>query len=163
MRISKPALLSSSSIRAVALFEAAKGTLVLLTGFGVLSLIHRDVQRFAEQLVAHMHLNPAKHYPRIFLDAAANLTESHLLLLATFAASYGLVRFIEAYGLWYGRRWAEWFAAVSGAIYIPFELYELFHRMNWLSFGALVLNVLVVGLMVNALFRVRPSGSSKTD
>jgi uncharacterized membrane protein (DUF2068 family) len=152
-----------NTIRAVALYEAAKGTLVVLTGFGALSLIHRDAQQFAERLVAHMHLNPAKHYPRIFLDAAANLTETHLLLLAAFAASYGLVRFIEAYGLWYGRRWAEWFAAVSGAIYIPFEIYELFHRVSWLSLSALVLNVLVVALMVNVLYRVQPADNSKTN
>jgi uncharacterized membrane protein (DUF2068 family) len=84
------------------------------------------------------------------------------LLLAALAATYGLVRFIEAYGLWHGRRWAEWFAAVSGAIYIPFELYELLQGINWLSLGALVVNVLVVGLMVNALYRTQPAGSSKT-
>ena len=121
---------SSGTVRAVALFEAAKGTLVWLTGFGALSLIHHDAQQFAEQLVAHLHLNPAKHYPHIFIDVAANLTEPRLLALAAMAAMYGLVRFIEAYGLWNGRRWAEWFAAVSGVIYIPFELYDLFQRAN---------------------------------
>jgi uncharacterized membrane protein (DUF2068 family) len=153
---------SFSTIRAVALLEAAKGTLVLLTGFGALSLIHRDAQRFAEELVGHLHLNPAKHYPRIFIEAATNFAETHLLLLAALAATYGLVRFIEAYGLWHGRRWAEWFAAVSGGIYIPFEIYELLKGMNWLSLGALVVNVLVVGLMVNALYRTQPANGSKT-
>ena len=147
---------SFSTVRAVALFEAAKGTLVLLTGFGALSLIHHDAQRFAEQLVGHLHLNPAKHYPRIFIDTAAHLTDARLWMLATLAATYGLVRFVEAYGLWRGRRWAEWFAAVSGGIYIPFELYELFQGINWLSLGALVANVLIVGLMVNALLRNQP-------
>lgn len=147
---------SFSTVRAVALFEAAKGTLVLLTGFGALSLIHHDAQRFAEQLVGHLHLNPAKHYPRIFIDTAAHLTDARLWMLATLAATYGLVRFVEAYGLWRGRRWAEWFAAVSGGIYIPFELYELFQGINWLSLGALMANVLIVGLMVNALLRNQP-------
>lgn len=147
---------SFSTVRAVALFEAAKGTLVLLTGFGALSLIHHDAQRFAEQLVGHLHLNPAKHYPRIFIDTAAHLTDARLWMLAILAATYGLVRFVEAYGLWRGRRWAEWFAAVSGGIYIPFELYELFQGINWLSLGALVANVLIVGLMVNALLRNQP-------
>ena len=52
-----------------------------------------------------------------------------------------------------GRRWAEWFAAISGGIYIPFELYELFQGVTWLSLGALVVNVFIVGLMVNALIR----------
>jgi uncharacterized membrane protein (DUF2068 family) len=147
---------SFSTVRAVSLFEAAKGTLVLLTGFGALSLIHHDAQRFAEQLVGHLHLNPAKHYPRIFIDTAAHLTDARLWMLATLAATYGLVRFVEAYGLWRGRRWAEWFAAVSGGIYIPFELYELFQGINWLSLSALVANVLIVGLMVNALLRNQP-------
>lgn len=141
------------TVRAVALLEAAKGTLVILTGFGALSLIHRDTQQFAERLVGHLHLNPAKHYPRIFIDTIAHLTDARLWMLATLAATYGLVRFVEAYGLWRQRRWAEWFAAASGGIYIPFELSELFHRITWLSLGALAVNVLVVGLMINALFR----------
>jgi uncharacterized membrane protein (DUF2068 family) len=141
------------TVRAVALLEAGKGTLVILTGFGALSLVHRDTQRFAERLVGHLHLNPAKHYPRIFIDTMAHLTDARLWMLATLAATYGLVRFVESYGLWRKRRWAEWFAAASGGIYIPFELYELFHRITWLSLGALAVNVLVVGLMINALFQ----------
>lgn len=154
------AMPSFGTVRAVALFEAAKGTLVVVSGFGALSLVHHDVRRYAEQLVGHLHLNPAKHYPQIFIDAAANLTAPRLLVLAALAASYGLVRFVEAYGLWRGRRWAEWFAAVSGAIYIPFEVFELYRRASWLSLGALVVNVLVVGLMVNALRRARSAGNS---
>jgi uncharacterized membrane protein (DUF2068 family) len=154
---------SLNTVRAVALFEAAKGTLVVLSGFGALTLVHHDAQRFAEQLVGHLHLNPAKHYPQIFIDAAANLTETRLLVLAALAAAYGLVRFIEAYGLWYGRRWAEWFAAVSGAVYIPFELYELVQRASWLSLGALLANVLVAGLMVNALYRVQSAGNARAE
>jgi len=144
------------SIRAVALLEAAKGMLVVLSGCGALSLIHRDTQQIAEQLVAHLHLNPAKHYPQIFIDAASHLTDGRLWMLAIFAAIYGMVRFIEAYGLWRGLRWAEWFAAVSGVIYIPFEIYELLHKVNWLAFGALAINLLVVGLMIHALMRNPP-------
>jgi uncharacterized membrane protein (DUF2068 family) len=149
-----------NTVRAVALFEAAKGTLVILTGFGALSLIHHDAQRFAEQLVGHLHLNPAKHYPRIFIDTAANLTDTRLWRLAALAAMYGLIRFIEAYGLWLGRRWAEWFAAVSGGIYIPFEIYELLQGATWLALGALVVNVLIVGLMIHTLLRVQTEDRS---
>jgi len=149
-----------NTVRAVALFEAAKGILVLLTGFGALSLIHHDAQRIAEQLVGHLHLNPAKHYPRIFIDTAANLTDVRLWRLATLAAMYGLVRFVEAYGLWFGRRWAEWFAAATGGIYIPFEIYELLHGATWLAFGALLANVLIVVLMINSLRRIQSADSS---
>ena len=141
------------------MLEAAKGILVLLTGFGVLSLMHHDAQRLAEQLVGHLHLNPARNFPRIFIDAAAHLTDARLWMLATLAALYGLVRFIEAYGLWYGRRWAEWFAAISGGVYIPFELYELLQGATWISFLALMVNVFVVGLMIDALHRAHPAAN----
>jgi len=145
------------TIRAVALFEGTKGALVFVVGFSALSLIHHDAQRLGEQLVAHLHLNPASRYPRIFTDAVADLTDARLWLLAALAGMYGLVRFVEAYGLWRERRWAQWFAAVSGAIYIPFELYELFKGVTWLSLGALLVNVFIVGIMINALLREHPA------
>ncbi len=128
----------------------------MLAGAGALSLIHHDVQYYAEQLVGHLHLNPAKYYPQIFIEAATHLTDARLRLLAIFAALYGVVRFIEAYGLWGGRRWAEWFAAISGGIYVPFELYELYSKATWLSLTALLANVLIVGLMVNTLLHKTP-------
>jgi uncharacterized membrane protein (DUF2068 family) len=140
-------------VRAVAVFEASKGALVLLAGCGLLSLIHHSAQQIAEQLVGHLHLNPASRYSQIFIDAAAALTEPRVKLLALGAAAYALARFIEAYGLWRSRRWAHWFAAISAAIYIPFELYGLRHHVDGLTVGALAMNVLVVALMARALLR----------
>jgi uncharacterized membrane protein (DUF2068 family) len=139
------------TVRAVALFEATKGALALLAGFGALSLIHHDAQRMAEALLGRLHLNAAKKYPNIFLEAAGHLTDARLWVLATLAAAYTLVRFCEAYGLWNERRWAQWLAAGSGGIYVPFELYDLFKGFNWISVAALLVNVLIVGLMLNVL------------
>jgi len=144
---------TSGIVRGVALFEAAKGALVFLAGFGALSLVHKDVAGMAAELLSHFHLNPAKHYPSIFLDAAGQLTDTRLWTLAALAAAYGTVRFIEAYGLWRRRRWAEWLAAGSGVLYMPFELYEMAQGFAWLSVAVLAVNVLVVGLMVDALRR----------
>jgi len=145
----------SSALRTVALIEATKGALVLLAGFGLLSLIHHDIQGFAERLIAHGHLNPAAHFPRIFMEVATRLTDSRLLLIAAGAGVYSLARFIEAYGLWYGRRWAEWFAALSGGIYIPFEVFGLYERITWLRLGMLTLNAMIVTIMLYGVFRFR--------
>lgn len=143
----------SGGLRLVALLEAAKGLLVLSAGFGLLSLVHRDVQSFAEHLVMHSHLNPAARYPRIFIDAAARLSDSRLLLLAAGASAYAAVRFVEAYGLWFARRWAEWFAAIGGAIYIPFELLELAKRVTWIGLALVLVNAAVVAFMLYCVFR----------
>jgi uncharacterized membrane protein (DUF2068 family) len=142
-----------SGVRAVAALEAAKGVLVLAAGLGLLSLLHRDVQHFGDRIVHHFHLDPAKHYPHIFLKAAENLTDGRIMLLAAGAATYAVLRLVEAYGLWRDRRWAEWLSALSGAIYIPFEIAHLRHHPTWLSLSALVVNVLVVLLMCAVLWR----------
>ena len=142
-------------LRAVALFEAFKGVIVLSLGFGLLSFLGRDAEDLAERLVNRLHLDPAHHYPAIFIQAMAGVTDARLWLFAGLAALYSTVRFVEAYGLWHARRWAEWFAALSGAIYIPVEVYELAHRASWLKLGALVINLVVVGYMVWLLTEAR--------
>lgn len=142
---------TAGALRLIAVFEALKGAAILLAGFGLLSLLHKDVQRMAEELVGHFHLNPASRYPRIFLEASANLGDSRLVLLAALALVYACVRLIEAYGLWRGRRWAEWFAVASGGIYVPIEIYELFHHVSWMTAGTLALNTGIVAYMACAL------------
>lgn len=138
----------TKGLRAVALFEASKGAVLLAAGCGLLALLGRDAEHFASQVIHRFHLNPANRYPRIFLEVARNVNNSQLVLLAIGAALYATVRFVEAYGLWHGRRWAEWVAAVSGAIYVPIEIYELAVKVTWLRAGALILNLAIVGYMV---------------
>jgi len=65
------------------------------------------------------------------------------------------VRFVEAYGLWRQRWWAEGFAALSGAIYMPFEVYRLLHGGHLVPAIAFALNTLVVAFMVYALWMRR--------
>src|SRR5215471_21835247 len=113
---------SPVGLKAAALFEALKGVLVILAGVGLLAFVHRDAQAFAERLVVHLHLNPARHYPRVFIEAAGRLTDSNLWLLAAGAFAYSTLRFAEAYGLWRARSWAEWIGIVSGGIYLPLEV-----------------------------------------
>jgi uncharacterized membrane protein (DUF2068 family) len=138
---------SSVRIRAVAIVEGSKGLLVLLAGFGLLSLIHHDVGRFAAGIVRHSHLNPASHYPRIFISAAASVTDSRLWFLALAALLYSAVRLIEAYGLWYRRTWAEIFAIITGAIYLPIEIYEIVERVTAVRITVFVVNALIVAML----------------
>jgi len=135
-------------LRTIALLEAAKGAIVLVIGFGLLSFLGQDAEEFAEHLVNRLHLNPAHHYPQIFIHAMTDVTDSKLWALAGLAVLYSAIRFAEAYGLWQQRRWAEWLAALSGAVYVPVEIYEIAHRASWLKVGALIINLAIVAYMV---------------
>ena len=134
----------SPGLRVVAAFEAAKGLVVLLAGFGLLLLVHRDVQAVAERIVSHLHLNPASRYPRIFIQTATEATPGRLRLLALGALVYSALRGIEAVGLWKARRWAEWFGVATGLIYVPFEALAFTRRPGLEPFLALVLNLGIV-------------------
>lgn len=152
----KSGIATHSGVRAVAVVEAAKGTVLLLAGFGLLSLVHRSAQAVAEEIVGHLHLNPASRYPRIFIDLAGNLSDTRLWLLSVLALTYASLRFLEAYGLWRERNWAEWLAVASGAIYVPFEIYELMAGVSVLKLFTFSVNIAVVAYMLHVLRQSRP-------
>jgi uncharacterized membrane protein (DUF2068 family) len=144
---------STAGVRTIAAFEAAKGLLVLAAGLGLLTLLHKDVQEVAESIVRHLHLNPARHMPQIFLHAAARMTDKRLLLFAVGAFAYSLFRLVEAYGLWFLRPWAEWLAIVSAGLYLPVEVVELVRRPTFVRGGILITNVIIVVALLDVRLR----------
>jgi len=146
-------------IRLIALFEAFKGALVLVAGLGLLSLVHRDLETLALRLMRYLQIDPTRHYPQELLAAASHVDPARLYLLAAFAFAYALLRFSEAWGLWFMRSWGEWLAILSGALYLPFELYEVFERVTWMRLGVLLVNVAVVAYLVRARVMRRREGA----
>jgi len=146
---------AARGIHIVSIFEGAKGLLVLLVGLGLLEFIHKDLHLFAEQIVGQFHLNPARHYPRIFIDAINHLTDGQLLAMAFSALLYSAVRFVEAVGLWLQKQWAEWFGLLTGGLYIPIELLEITRGMTWPKVTVLIVNTGVVGYLACILYQSR--------
>lgn len=144
---------SSRGLHIVALFEGAKGVLVLLVGFELLSFIHKDLHEAAMRLVEHLHFNPASHYPRIFLDLTERINDTNLWSMAIAAAMYSVVRMTEAVGLWLRKAWAEWFAILTGGIYIPVEIFEVARSATWPRVTVLVVNVGVVSYLLFDLIK----------
>ena len=131
-------------LRTIAVFEAVKGLLILAVGFGVWRLRHRDIDDVVDRIVNFFHLNPEGHLSNIFSKAAENLTAKNLVLVAIGALVYSIIRFAEAYGLWRARAWAEWFALISGTVYIPFEIHALLHHPNLIKWAILLINIAIV-------------------
>jgi uncharacterized membrane protein (DUF2068 family) len=146
---------SRNVVRSVALFEAAKGVLVLLAGFGLLSLLHHDFRAVAAALVGRLHLDPTHRLASVFIEAASRMTDLRLWLISLAGFLYALFRLVEAYGLWRERTWAEWLAVVSGGMYLPVEIYELSERVTWVRISAVVVNAAVVAMMIAVLRRNR--------
>ena len=139
-------------LRGIALFEATKGIGGLIVGIWLLTLLHKDMESVATHLLHFLHqvlhLSPDGHIARSIMRGASRVTHHNLLMFAGLAFFYTGVRFVEATGLWLEREWAEWFALLSGAMYMPYEIYELMHRPNLVKWLIFITNVLIVLYMV---------------
>jgi len=144
----KPEKALKAGLRTIAIFEATKGVLVLIIGIALLTLIHRDAQDVAETIVRYSHLNPDRRFLRRFVEFAGTVSDARLWLMAGIALVYSSVRFTEAYGLWRARAWAEWFAIISGMVYVPIEIYELARHPSLFKVGVLLFNIAIVAYMI---------------
>ena len=79
-------------LRTVALFELGKGLLILLIGLYLLSLVHKNVEAEATNLMHVLHADPAWHISQWFLNYVGTLTDQRLRLFALIAACYFIVR-----------------------------------------------------------------------
>ena len=92
-----------------------------------------------------------------FVYQAFTTSSSHLHLVGAVLLVYGAVEGIEAVGLWYQRRWAEYLTFLVTASLLPLEVYELSDRVSVSKVLAFAINVAVVVYLLSAkrLFGVR--------
>ncbi len=64
---------------------------------------------------------------------------------------------IEAFGLWYQRRWAEYLTLIVTTSLLPLEIYELAHRLSPFKILTFLINLAVVLylLLAKRLFGLR--------
>ncbi|MDP4492969.1 DUF2127 domain-containing protein [Vibrio sp. AH4] len=142
-------------LKAVAILESTKGIVSLLLGLGLHHFAGDSLQQLLQDLLLHLHLNPASYWPEKVMHQAGLIAHFDLNWVAAGALVYGMIRLIEAYGLWHNLLWTEWFALLSGAIYLPFELYELLTHPGWLSISTLLINLIIVFYMYR-IVRAKP-------
>ena len=94
------------------------------------------------------------------IDDLLNLPADKLHLIGLALAAYALLQAAEGVGLWLQKRWAEYLAVVSTAVFLPLELYELYESVTVLKVIALVVNIaiLVYLLFAKRLFGLRGGG-----
>ncbi|MDQ6787922.1 MAG: DUF2127 domain-containing protein [Acidobacteriota bacterium] len=135
---------TTRGVHLIAIFEAFKGLLGIAAIFGLLSLRHKDLQESAVNLINHLHFDPSGELAQKFIETAGQINDSNIAAVVVLCIAYVIIRFTEAYGLWFLKAWAEWFAIISGSLYIPFEIYKLLQKPTFTRAAILLFNVAIV-------------------
>jgi uncharacterized membrane protein (DUF2068 family) len=86
-----------------------------------------------------------------------SLDRGTLHLVGAGLAGVAVLEGVEAVGLWFQRRWAEYLTFVATTLLLPLEVYELTSRVSWFKVTALIVNVAIVVylLLAKRLFGLR--------
>jgi uncharacterized membrane protein (DUF2068 family) len=87
----------------------------------------------------------------------------NLYLAGAAIAAYALLEGIEAVGLWFAKRWAEYLTFVATIVFIPYEIHELIKGITVLKALAFIINVAIAVYLLYAkrLFGVRGGGRAE--
>jgi uncharacterized membrane protein (DUF2068 family) len=86
-----------------------------------------------------------------------SLRSGTLRLVGGAVLALAVIELVEAVGLWYQRRWAEYLTLVVTAAFLPLEVYELTRTVSPLKVIALIVNAAIVVYLLFAkrLFGLR--------
>ncbi len=85
------------------------------------------------------HVGIVRDLDRLFSLRSGTLTEVGIALLA-----YAALEGVEAIGLWFAQRWAEYLTFLSTTILLPLEVYEIATKGSPLKVIGFLINVAVV-------------------
>ncbi len=99
------------------------------------------------------------------LGRLVTLQSGTLRIVALVAAAYAVLEGLEAVGLWYQRRWAEYLTFVATTALLPLEVYELSQRVSPFKVVALVVNLAIVVylLLAKRLFGLRGGAAAERE
>jgi uncharacterized membrane protein (DUF2068 family) len=84
------------------------------------------------------------------LDKLFTLQSSTLTTVGLAVWGYAIVEGVEAVGLWFQKRWAEYLTFIVTTSFIPLEIYELIHKFTPFKIFALILNTAIVVYLLYA-------------
>jgi uncharacterized membrane protein (DUF2068 family) len=95
------------------------------------------------------------------LDKLFSLRAHTLYVVGIVLLAYGALEGVEAVGLWFTKRWAEYLTFIATALLLPFEVYEIVHRVSALKLIGFGINLAIVVYLVYAkrLFGLRGGGA----
>jgi uncharacterized membrane protein (DUF2068 family) len=138
----------SRGLRVIAAFKLLKAFALLALGIGALRLLHKDVAAVVEHWINIFRGDPHNHFINLLLEKLSNVDDRRLKELSVGTFIYSAIFFTEGMGLWFRKRWAEYFTIITTASFLPLEIYEIVRRFSGGKVLALLINLAVLAYLM---------------
>lgn len=128
----------------IGLFKLVKGVGLLLLGFGLLKLLHRDIAQVTEHWIEVLRVDPENRIIHRALLKIFNVTPKQLKELSVGTFVYAGIFLTEGTGLLARKHWAEYMTLISTGLFIPLEVYEIYRHFTLTKLVVTIVNVLIV-------------------
>ncbi len=128
----------------IGLFKLLKGVALLIAGFGLVRLLHRDVAAVVQHWIEVLRVDPDNRFIHRIILRIFNVTPKQLRALSAGTFIYSGIFLTEGSGLLARKHWAEYMTLISTGLFIPLEVYEIYRHFTWLKLGVTAVNALIV-------------------
>ena len=132
----------------IAAYKFLYALLFIAIGLGAHRLLHKDIADEIELLARHLRFNPESRLVTFVLEKASLINDPVLRRIGFFAFAYAGITLAEGIGLYLEQAWGEFLTLAITASFLPWEIFEIFRRVNWLHVGLLVINTLVFSYLL---------------
>jgi len=127
----------------IAAYKFLLALLFVAIGVGALRLLHKDVDDVFAQLASFLRFNPESRFVNFLLDKASLIDDPLLRRIGVLAFCYAAVSAAEGVGLYLEKAWGEYLTLLITASFLPWEMFEVVHRITWVRVSVLTVNLLI--------------------
>jgi uncharacterized membrane protein (DUF2068 family) len=140
-----------AALRAIAAFKLIKALGLLVVAAVSFDLVRSaQLDAFAEW-IEHLPIHHGHNLLIRLLDTLMQAGPRKFILIGFAACVYAALFFVEGWGLWRGKRWAEYLTVIATMSLVPFELYEIAHHVTFVKIAALFVNVAILLYLIHLL------------
>jgi len=133
---------------AIGLFKLVEAVFFFLVGLGVIHFIHRDLGEAALRLAERLRMDPDGRFVPWVIDHLDEITARRLRQIGVATFFYASLRVTEGIGLVLEKVWAEYLTVGVTFAFLPWELYEIARRPDWVRVCLLLANIVVLAYLL---------------
>ena len=148
----------------IAAFKLGQALLFVAVGVTALRLIHQDLPYSLARLAHHLRFGPESRFVDFILERASLVNDKLLRRIGFSLFAYAALGTAEGIGLYLEKAWAEYMTLGITVSFLPWEIFEVIHRLTWIRVGLLAVNVAVfVYLLRIVVERRKPVETAVSD